>query len=119
GAALRARAGAAALQACDVALNDNGARPGGGALTHRQDARRDRPAVRAGERDLLAHDRRQVAVEGEHELLDVLAARIRRARPAGRDVPARYRAGAEAAVEDRRVVEAKERVDAAVVEEAE
>src|SRR5882672_2341065 len=69
--------------------------------------------VRAGARDLLADDRREVAVAGKHELLDLSAQGIAR------------RAGGNAGridavlIEDGRVVEAEQRVDTAVVQEAE
>ena len=60
------------------------------------------------QRHLLADDRRQVAVEGEHELLELPALRV-----AGPSKPTR------SVVEDGRLQEAEDRVDAAVVQEAE
>src|SRR4029077_3741846 len=57
-------------------------------------------------RDLLADDGREIAVEGEHELLDLLAERVARS------------VGPEATVEHSRVVEAEDGVDAPVVEKA-
>ena len=73
------------------------------------DARPDHAGVGVGECRLLADDRRQVAVEGQHEGLHLLALEgaAEAAGVAGGDVEAG------------RVEEAMERVDAAVVQEAE
>src|SRR5262249_25432234 len=64
--------------------------------------------VRRRQRHLLADDRCQVTVEREQELLDLAALRV-----------AAAEADAVLVVEDRRLQEAEDRVDAAVVEEAE
>ena len=89
-----------ALHAGEDALHRQLARAGRRLRDHEVDPWAGGRGVRAGERHLLADDRLQVRVEREHELLEVR--RLRRADG--------ERVGA---------VEAKERVDAAVVQEAE
>src|SRR5205823_2211404 len=90
----------AALLAAEVALHDHLALARRGAGDEQVDAPPDRRRVGARERDLLPDDRRQVAVEGEHELLELRALGVVHAEHVG-------------------AVEAEERVDAAVVQEAE
>jgi hypothetical protein len=104
----------AALLAGEGALHHDVALDGRrrGARDHEVDARGDRAAVGVRQGRLLPDDRRQVAVERVHEVLDVATERV----AGGADGDA---AGVDdALVEDRRVVEAEERVEAAVVEEA-
>src|SRR5690606_33639670 len=75
------------------------------------------PPVGGGECDLLTDDRREVAVEGEQELLDLTALGVARR---SRWERAGVGEGAELeGVERGRLEEAEERVGAAVVQEAE
>ena len=75
------------------------------------DARADDAGVGGVERDLLADDRREVGVEGEHELLDVAALLV--------VLEADGRPADGVVAEDVGVEEAEEGVDGAVVQEAE
>ena len=96
----RRQAHGTTLEPRDRALHDHVALVRRRARDQEIDARPRDGAVRAGQRDLLADDRRQVGVELEHELLEVLRVRDRVA-------------------EHVRPVEAEGRVDAAVVQEPE
>jgi len=89
-----------ALLGGDVALDHHLALAGGRAQDQQVDTSPHRRGVGARERDLLPDDGCQVAVEREHELLELRALGVVDAEHAG-------------------AVEAEERVDAAVVQEAE
>ena len=92
----------------DVPAEDLRRERGTGPLEQGVDAPASDRGVRVVERHLLADDRGDVAVEGEQELLHLTALRI-----------ATVETDAVVVVEDRRLQEAKDRVDAPVVQEAE
>ena len=77
----------AALLGADLRLGDEIAFARVGALDQQRDARIDGRTVAARARDLLTDDRRHVAVERQHERLDLPAERI--AGRAGRECRSR------------------------------
>src|SRR5262245_44689815 len=89
------------------ALHDDVALVLRGAREHQVDARVDVGAAPRGERRLLADDRGEVRVEGQHEALDLPAHRV--ARRAGREATRMRAAGGEATTEAETVREAKDR----------
>ena len=101
----------AARLAAHGPLDDQVALAQAGARDEQVETRPHRAGVGRRQRDLLADDRGQVAVEGEQELLDLMPFRIAREADAG---PAHRVVGEDVGVE-----EAEQRVDAAVVKKAE